>query len=122
MCDLLNKSDYVKYKLVPSDACPTFLPADKLCVSPHGCILVPVYFTDSHIVHKKVYLQDRCPFTLIVGSTFANDHHLQLNYGNKASKFNNICVPFTTRLVTKAVLHQPVMLVDMITIPFFSII
>ena len=122
MRNLFNKDDYVKYKLPLSDACPTFLLADGSRVRPQGCILVPVHFTDSHVVRVKVYLLERCPFTLILGSTFAHDHHLQLDYGIKAAKFDSIRVPFLTRPAATTVVHQPVTLVDTVTIPPFSVL
>ena len=122
MRNLFNKDDYVKYKLPLSDACPTFLLADGSRVRPQGCILVPVHFTDSHVVRVKVYLLERCPYTLILRSTFAHDHHLQLDYGIKAAKFDNIRVPFSTRPAATTVVHQPVTLVDTVTIPPFSVL
>ena len=89
---------------------------------PQECILVSVYFTDSHVVHVKVYLLDRCPCTLILGSAFAHNHHLQLDYGIRAAKFDEICVPFTTRPAATAIVQQPVMLVETVAIPPFAVL
>ena len=122
MRNLFSEDDYNKCKLPLSDACPTFLLADGSRVRPQGCILAPIHFTNSHVVQVRVYLLDRCPFTLILGSTFAHDHHLQLDYGIRAAKFDNICVPFMTRPITTVVIRQPVMLTNTVTIPPFSVL